>query len=33
MKELQNKIIEEVEEDTIKWFNPVFAIPKRGRGK
>ncbi|KAA6358973.1 MAG: hypothetical protein EZS28_045500, partial [Streblomastix strix] len=33
MKELQNKIIEEVEKDTIKWFNAVRAIPKRGRGK
>ncbi|KAA6355838.1 MAG: hypothetical protein EZS28_048635, partial [Streblomastix strix] len=30
-KELQNKIIEEVQESQIKWFNPVFAIPKRGK--
>ncbi|KAA6401217.1 MAG: hypothetical protein EZS28_003261 [Streblomastix strix] len=32
-KELQNKIIEEVKESQIKWFNPIFAIPKRGKGK
>ncbi|KAA6361903.1 MAG: putative reverse transcriptase [Streblomastix strix] len=32
-KELQNKIIDEVKESQIKWFNQIFAIPKRGNGK
>jgi hypothetical protein len=32
-KELEDNIIKIVKKKELKWINPIFAIPKKGKGK
>jgi hypothetical protein len=32
-KELEQKVVKEVREEEVKWFNPILAVPKGKSGK